>query len=321
MTNNKKKKSQQTQMASTRRPSNFRAPRRGGGGAAHAALTKKVCSLTDPFCRASHGIRWTQDGNSVSITYQRRDLYTLLTGTTGNTMFQFTPGNGNSLNTAGIYSPNASTVAVAASNTGTFTLTNIATYRVVSAGCRWWDISAATDVGGYVIASEHPNYNTISGKNIATTNQNMSAHVETYDRRQPVTWISTPSDTNAYKFSSPADAVTTESSNRRSILTLAVTGANSTNILVVESVINYEFEMGADAFTSIMAGSSPNNAGNRFAAKVAYEMESTMSTFIARKADDAIKYIENLAWKKVKGAMVGGLLGGPEGALLAIEID
>lgn len=310
-----KNKSKKRQMTVSRRPSSAQAQ----------TLAKKVCALTDPFCHASHGMRWTDDGDSATITYQRREVVTVTTGATYAWAYlQFFPGNGGDLDTYTSAAATGNAATIAANASGTFTVTDSETVRVVSAGARWFDVAPATSAGGHVIASECQSYNHVAGKTVTSGDANFTNKVKVYDRRQPVTWISKPTATNAYGWYQPSATPTQDVTNRRSGLILAVTGAAGTAVLEVELVVNYEFTINADTLLARIAGASPSNPSTRFAAKVAYEMESSMDTFVARSSDAAIQHLENVALHYVKkglAATAGYLLGGPAGATAGLIMD
>jgi hypothetical protein len=127
-------------------------------------LEKAVCALTDPFCIEARGAQWSdQVGNTATITYQSRMVFSLIADGSGWVSLYFdpqycvntvTPGAiyrilSSAAGIANVGNPNTVDPILAALVSGSVT----SGMRIVSAGARWWDIAAMTGVGGSVISS------------------------------------------------------------------------------------------------------------------------------------------------------------------------
>lgn len=163
------------------------------------------------------------------------------TGAAGHGSVQFFPGSSTKfyLNTA-----DAGTTHTIVANTGedaawTAAIANFAEVRVVSAGATWWDASPTTAAGGSVIVSEFPSYDACAGSALSLTTIGQGTNSDVYDRRTPGSFISRPSDDNAYHFTDPDTAGVGAPNNRTGIL-LSFSGTASTYIAQVELIVNYE---------------------------------------------------------------------------------
>lgn len=313
----KKKKAKQTQMVVR--------PQRNIVGT--DALVHRLCAMTDPFCTAANGARWTDAiGQTATITYQSRVLTIMTANSSGYAALSFVPDFAFAGSNGYFYTQNVVTTAsaaIVAPDQGDQVLQTLlgGAYtqggRIVSAGATWWDIVPATGSGGAVIASEFASYYALSGAPgsvLDVRGTGWGNRSEVTDRRAKGSWICRPSDPTAYAFHD-----STSQADKRTCLFLAPNGPASGVLIEVEMVINFEFQVSAASILNRTLKPNPVNPISTHAAKLAGVAESQMSSFIAGGKQAVTSYIHRLGQNVARASFgaVGTAIGGPAGGIIA----
>jgi hypothetical protein len=225
-----------------------RLPRRkGNGGDANPHFVNELCSLVNPFCDAANGARWPISGGIGSVTFQVREVITLTSGAGGYAGLVYFPGAG------GEYRDTDATVATTMTIPASLPdgeavykalhVAGIADFRVINAGCRWWDIAASSAVGGTVIATELSSIDNVLGDAIDMTSMSYGVATMALDRRVPGIWVGKRN--RITNLMSPAASAGNADGNMSGLM-LSVSGPASSAILQVEIVMNIEFTFDHD---------------------------------------------------------------------------
>lgn len=297
------------------------------------ALVHRLCAMTDPFCKAANGARWTDAiGQTATITYQSRVITIVESNSSGYGALSFVPDFCFRGSNGYYYVNNTVTVASAAIVSPTQgdevlqTLLGAAHTqggRIVSAGASWWDIVPATGSGGAVIATEFASYPSLkvspgSPPALDVRGTGWGSRSEVYDRRTKGSWICRPSDPMAYTFYD-ADSL----ADKRTCLFLAPNGPASSGLIEVEMVINFEFQVSAASILNRTLKPNPVNEVSTHAAKLAGQTESQMSSFIAGGKQAVNAYVHRLGQTVARASMsaIGNAIGGPTGGYIAGAIS
>jgi len=322
------KKGANRQLAQRNRPRAARIPR---GIPTH--LIDSVCAVTDPFCEHAKGAKWTLDAAAATITYQSRAYVSLTTNANGYTYLMFNPHmtvggftyrGGSTLNPWTPAAANAGdSKIIAAIGAG-----NFRSYRVVSAGVRWWDTAAATGVGGGVTAIEFENTRTFNATtSIDFGDLGLSTRSHQFDRRKPGQWISSVSGDNGYKFIDISSAPDTDiNAQNRTLIFLVFSGAATSVVAQAEMVINYEFKLDPDLFMSQSSNKTVVTAARSLTDHASTTLETIINPFFEGTREAFGSYVRRLASEALRklgvgvGTAMGAYIGGPAGAVAGRSI-
>jgi len=287
--------------------------------------------MTDPFCDAAIGARWTDAvGQTATLTYTSKSVVTLTAGTSGRAALTFVPSFALANTNGFFYIENAfsgTSVVVAGPDTSDgvlpsiLTADNTAGARIVSAGCTWWDVSSATSAGGSVIATEWSDYNSYNNAVLGLfpdSSLGLGSRATVCDRRKPCSWISRPSGPDAYNFIDITGAI---DHHNRTAVTIIANGSASVPLIAVEFSINFEIQVSAESVFTRMVRPNPVSQVAVQAARVAGQLESGMDPFIAGGKDAVHRAITNGASRFVGSALgygarlAGAYFGGVPGAI------
>lgn len=136
-------------------------PRKGNGSAMVRvpaglhSLVHQACSNFDPFCQAAMGAKQYDNNTMPSLTYQNRQVLAVVTDASGQSIVWFnnTPTSYYAVGTITAGNVTAWTPTDSQFLT-TVTSTNLAQWRVVSTGLRYYTTQAWTAASGYMVATE-----------------------------------------------------------------------------------------------------------------------------------------------------------------------
>jgi hypothetical protein len=272
------------------------------GGGKHPkkqGIVHGVCAVTNPFCGAARGAKWFSTSAVSTITHQEVVFLPIATGTQGSNLFAFFP------NTSGLHyksqamgtlTLNITTLGGATPDTTSF-LNACATVRIVSAGIQVWDAAPMTDVGGVTIMTEFANFTAIDGISLAWSSATQGSANLLVDRREKSSFVSKPSNDDAYDFIVPDPLDTKGSENARTGVVIATTGAPNTTVAYVKFTVNYEGTLlAANAFaqsTSVI----PVKVVDPIIKKTTIMADKTASSFYTGAVNTVEKLIETQAGK------------------------
>jgi len=264
-------------------------------------VVESVCAVTDPFCPAASGARWADKSAVGTATMQSRMIITLATGTNGYGALLFFPSCTKYFFqqyalTSGTLTP--TTLTGEAGSTSAF-FSYCDTVRVVSAGLRCWDIAASTAIGGSIVITEYPNFKAVENipLNVASSGQGIKTTF--MDRRKEVSFVTKPSNDNAYDFSDTNENPGTGGDNCRTGCLLTVSGAASNSVLAIEVVINYEGNL--IAATAIQGTTAkPKQKSVQAVNAVSLKTDESFPSVIQGSAERVGSVIKQAAWSALE---------------------
>jgi hypothetical protein len=323
-TNNGKKKSQSKQPKAT---SNAIVPRASAIKGQHIrpygriskSLMEKVCGVTDPFCDAARGARWT-DGNSLAtVPYSVRGHAPITTFSNGTNIVFCTPVNApfNTLltagQTAGIYTLAASPI----SSSGVVNFPTYFTgYRVVTAGIVIRSLQPVSTTSGYLIVtrtSSMPLYGTtvVNGNCINST-------VNTYPIQpgMEIPIIFRPLGIAARDFVQFTSVATTQLNDPSwDVISIEMIGGpNAVPTIDLEYYYNYEMELPSG---SVLAATMSNNVPPD---PVVTQASGVVSNALVQAGHSALNQVGRFVLKAATAA-VAARIAGPAAGRVIMDVD
>lgn len=279
------------------------------------ALTRRVCSISDPFCEAAVGSKWHDDAANKTMPYAARSLGVVQSNPAGEGAVLVVPGFKYQL-----------AIGAAAGGVGTFTGTTSAIpftftpsgYRLVSWGLTLKRVTAPLTSSGIVRIRGLSN---INGSALGTINSNLfndfhfdiplqdCDDVAIIGRRLNEThhFFRSPAETNA------SNAITDWVAPGWAPLLVYVAGVPaSSDILQVEYFFNYELIWDDGDSMSLMTTPSPPS--NPMLATASSKVTQSIGNVFTK----GVKQVENAVIKAASsyiGSLIGGAIGGPPGAV------
>lgn len=211
----------------------------------------EVCGLTDPFCEHALGAKGFTVSPQQTLAFQARQVFQIATGAGTYAGFMFNGGAYQEM--VRTFSPGTPTVT--GGSTGNIVPAVVSSavsaygsdaWRINSVGVRWWDVGAATDVGGHVIASVLSDPYSYVGVNWTMSAPIPGSQFQITDRRDGGAVILYPVDERADQFHHLQTATAYAAQDAADQfplfqgLYLAASGDASKVIINVEIVINFE---------------------------------------------------------------------------------
>lgn len=299
-----------------------RAMRARGGGASNSAIAHAICSLTDPFCSASAGVRWPDDSSAVTIPFRAETLFTMATNATGDAVIAICPGFPyNALGYATVVAGTVTFNGSYSSGSGpnqTFASTSVSNIRCVSFGITVEGIASATASSGFMVLQEvahMPSVSTTASTPDATGGRAAIGNLRT----TRATWVSNPRGPDAHVFGavSSTTVIPTNMLDWTACLVHIAGGpASATNVALIRAVGNYEFTVDMqDVLYSVGKATPPKPALIAAAA----QMRSSVGSIFEGGAAAFTNYLEKKAMEigvRVASSAAGYVMGGPRGAVI-----
>lgn len=311
-----------------RRNRNGKQSRRTGSSTRYTSLIKRAgleyCSYTDPFCPAAKHAKLPSPTNSNTVSYPKRNLYTVTTGASG-TAYIVVRASESTLNcfqaaiASGNTFPATSAFDVAM---GAFpSLVN--EVRIVSSGIRVWNKLAATDAGGFVQLTELEDAFSLLDGATHTFGSLGDGDSTTLDIRRPFEYHFNPTDKGSIETFHPVSTSGTDMGSTWNCVVLCFNGPASTDVAYVEHVINYECTIHFEA--DGLAVGAPNRSSHKAIEPIFVKERGIKYGNREAIHEEIKKHGENIAKKLLRpvadaaGAAIGGFFGGPAGAVMGAE--
>jgi hypothetical protein len=275
----------------------------------------EVCGLTDPFCEHALGSKGATVSPQPTLSFQSRDVHTVTTGAAGYAGFSFNGGTYQEMLRS--FSPGASTVT--GPLTGNITPVTVAAalsnygngaWRINSVGVRWWDVGAATAVGGHCIVSVLADPHAFESGNWDLTAPIPGSKFEIRDRRRGGAVVLYPVDERADYFGPLSSATiynAQDASDKYPIFQgfyLSVSGAASSLVLNVEVVIN--FEIIVTPGLGVGLASTPHHQSKHINMLVEY-VRNQGRVFYENNKDQINRYIKSVITQGGKHLATGAM--------------
>lgn len=302
---NKKKKQ-------TKRP-----PMRTMGPSPH-----QVCSITDPFCVASNGMRFPDASTSPSFTARLDQILTLSTNAAGTCAFTIVPDIDFSVlytNVAGTVATSFSTFGSPNADWSTFVTTYVNEYRPVSFGVEILPIANMMTNQGLMISQEFIGSAVVNGT-FQTPNTQGPTNKVTALQGGPVSFVSRPTEpVNDYQ---PLRANSAPTAGTWTGLRVMITGAPvSTAVISVRIVGNYECTFFNKNYLPFSAKPPVNNPRLLAAATAVREALGPVVEGGTKAVESAFMRAAGNVLRAGARAVGGYLMGGAPGAAGAMIMD
>lgn len=294
----------------TRRPKSS-APANNISKVISSKLTHQVCGLSDPFCAHASGAKYPDDSSTRTLPFSRRGRHVLTTDGSGNAAYLFNP----QYTRDPITFPSARTGAAVTAWTDfpayTGVIAGVDKYRIVSCGFTIKSITAPLSASGELNMRSFGNdVSTLTSLDMLTYNAtaNLNMPIRTVDNVAVV--LSHDAEMPQHYYSVSTDSAATASCVTRGFnpVTIYISGAPvSTNVLVVEFIINYELVFSDESGMAMVSTVSP--PANTVLTTAAAKVTSALPTFFERGVTVAANAITNRA-----ASAIASYFGGPAGA-------
>lgn len=255
----------------------------------------EACAFTDPFCQHSYGASHPSGSDRPVFSVTKRTTRLVSTGAGGYGGFYFRPGS--SCKDLAIITPIASDMSAPSPLTDGINTSTISAgiygVRVVSAGVRWWNTSAATAGGGIVTAVPFNADQEVIGATISASDLQGAYNAYSGNVRDPGAYIFPHRNfSDHFKPYSTSGAVLDDEDEHHGGLMLMVQGDASTQYLAVEFVVHLEFEL--------VSLEGYFDSGHHTQPKLTKDVYGKISGFFRGQVDHVSKQVE----KKIKEALV-----------------
>jgi len=291
-------------------PKQTRPRKQGRASGAVAAVARKACSLTDPFCTAAFAAKYTDGSSARTMTEQcRGTIFPTNTAGAGSITFVANPVYNAAAGTlsAGTYTLDSAFTSLVGS---TMVQTYASRYRITSWGVRMFQTASMTNASGRCIIGVNDVISLSGTFAQGTTRYQEMDLVSLADPMAEHIFISKPLGANAHSFiAAPGN---TTFSDAWTSVTYDWTGSGSTsgNAVGFEVVYNIEFEVSGvgNALSPLATPAAPLQPIVQMAAD---SVQRAMPSLIQKGVTVAGKMIEAMAMRAAAGLLARS---GPMGA-------
>jgi hypothetical protein len=304
-----------------------------GGG----SLMRQICSLSDPFCKASQGAKYPDTTSLKTIVWDVEQFITLTTDASGRAGAVFGSDPGSNYSTVNSWATttmqiNSSGTPSAFANWTNWGSVNGVQWRCVSYGVQARSImSAMNNQGSIGIAAVPATSGTLSTLTLDLDSANFSANTRiSASMGQELSAVARTDGTVSKQFKTPAAAGgNTATSYGNDVLIVYIVGGPASQASVqIRIVAHYELTFGSSTVFNQIAtpgaqDSVPAKAGADFVQRTVDQVIVGGSKEVERRVSGAASsfgaYLARTAMGAV-GGLIGGYIGGPTGASVGSAI-